>query len=156
MSKAEDLEAHLPGLTGAEYAITSDASERYNCIAWVVGESHRWWSPLAEDAEYWPFEYQPEATIAVVQAALATVGFEACADGELEDGIEKVAFFADERGFTHVARQLPSGRWTSKLGSDRDIEHGLETVEGFDESPTAYRYGRVVGFMSRRRAASDG
>ena len=153
MSRAEGLETHLPSLTGTEYAITSDASERYNCIAWVVGETHRWWSPLAEDGEYWPFEYQPEATTMVVQTALATVGFEDCADGESEDGIEKAALFADERGFTHVARQLANGRWTSKLGSDRDIEHDLEAVEGFDESPMAYRYGRVVAFMSRRRAS---
>ena len=50
-----------------------------------------------------------------------------------------------------MARQLESGRWTSKLGSDCDIEHELEALEGFDDSPDAYRYGRVVGFMSRPR-----
>ena len=148
---AADLEKHLPGLTDTGYTITSDASERYNCIAWAVGESHRWWSPLAEDAEYWPFAYQPTATIAVVQAALGTAGFEECEDGELRTDLEKAALFADERGFTHVARQLPNGRWTSKLGSDRDIEHELEALEGFDNSPLAYRYGRVVAFMSRSR-----
>ena len=90
-------------------------------------------------------------TIETVQAGLAMAGFEACANGVLTAGVEKIALFADERGFTHVARQLESGRWTSKLGSDCDIEHELEALEGFDDSPDAYRYGRVVGFMSRLR-----
>ncbi len=148
---AAELESHLPGLAGTRYAITSDPSELYNCIAWVAGESHRWWSPLAEDGEYWPLEYQPEATIEVVQSGLATAGFERCPDGALAVGVEKIALFADERGFTHVARQLPNGRWTSKLGSDCDIEHDLEALEGFDDSPDAYRYGQIVAFMSRAR-----
>ena len=87
---AAELESHLPGLAGTRYAITSDPSELYNCIAWVAGESHRWWSPLAEDGEYWPLEYQPEATIEVVQSGLATAGFERCPDGALAVGVEKI------------------------------------------------------------------
>ena len=146
-----DLISHLPGLRGTDFAITSGWSERYNCIAWAVGESHRWWSPLAEDEGYWPAGHQPDATTETVQAGLAMARFEACTDGSLAAGVEKIALFADERGFTHVARQLESGRWTSKLGSDSDIEHDLEALEGFDDSPDAYRYGRVVGFMSRPR-----
>ena len=149
--QATELEMHLPGLAGTDYAITSPPSEHYNCIAWAVGEAHRWWSPLAEDGEYWPFPYEPEATAEVVQVGLATAGFEVCADGGPTPGAEKIALFADERGFTHVARQLSNGRWTSKLGSDCDIEHELEALKGFEDSPDAYRYGRVVAFMRRPR-----
>ena len=31
---------------------------------------------------------------------------------------------------THAARQLRSGRWTSKLGQAEDIEHELRALEG--------------------------
>jgi hypothetical protein len=48
----------------------------------------------------------------------------------LEPGIEKVAIYADlpADSWTHAARQLPNGRWTSKLGDFEDIEH--DTPEG--------------------------
>ncbi len=61
-----------------------------------------------------------------------------------EPGIEKVAIFADESGCPkHMARQLPSGKWTSKLGHDEDIEHSdLAVLEGGD-------YGRVVSILAR-------
>ncbi|MCI0364369.1 MAG: hypothetical protein L0219_10830 [Phycisphaerales bacterium] len=42
---------------------------------------------------------------------------------ELEPGLEKVALFADSFYYTHAARQLPTGPWTSKLGKAEDIEH---------------------------------
>ncbi len=31
---------------------------------------------------------------------------------------------------THVARQLPSGLWTSKLGNAEDLEHTLDGLAG--------------------------
>ena len=51
---------------------------------------------------------------------------------DLEPGVEKVAIYADEHGEPqHAARQLPSGNWTSKIGSLEDIEHNtLRAVEG--------------------------
>ena len=106
---------------------------------------------MVDAGHYWPIASPQRATLEVVRAAFEHEGFEACEDGELVHGVEKIALFADERTWTHVARQLESGRWTSKLGSDCDIEHELEALEGFDDSPDAYRYGRVVGFMSRPR-----
>jgi len=62
----------------------------------------------------------------------------------IEDGWEKIAIFADEQGEPlHAARQLPSGRWTSKLGADVDIEHDLAALEGD-------LYGKVACFLKRR------
>jgi hypothetical protein len=43
----------------------------------------------------------------------------------------------------HAARQLPTGRWTSKLGKAVDIEH--DTPEGV----TGPVYGAVVKFLRR-------
>ena len=78
-------------------------------------------------------------------------GFESCDDDALEDGIEKVALFADGGLFTHTARQLRSGRWTSKLGADCDIEHELEALVSHRSPSALYRYGEIVAFMRRPR-----
>ena len=74
--------------------------------------------------------------------AFATIGYSPCPDGSLEAGWEKVALYATDEGPTHAARQLPTGRWTSKLGPDDDIEHALEGLCG----PA---YGSVVQFLRR-------
>lgn len=74
-----------------------------------------------------------------------TLGYVTCPDSVLEKGWEKVALFAkanDEPA--HAARQLESGRWTSKLGGSKDIAHELEAVCG------PY-YGNPVLFMKRPR-----
>jgi len=42
----------------------------------------------------------------------------------------------------HAARQLPEGRWTSKLGELEDIEHALHDLTGTV-------YGSVVLVMKR-------
>ncbi|MFM7428637.1 MAG: hypothetical protein ACKO1F_01925 [Flammeovirgaceae bacterium] len=35
----------------------------------------------------------------------------------------KVALYGKDGKWTHAARQLVSGKWTSKMGSCEDIEH---------------------------------
>jgi hypothetical protein len=51
--------------------------------------------------------------------------------------------FANAQGVPkHAARQLLTGRWTSKLGKMEDIEHGLRDLEGTV-------YGTVVLIMKR-------
>lgn len=145
------LEQHLPGLASSRYEVTSDATNRYNCLAWALGDATRWWAPVDGQRIYWPAEVPREWSLAAVQAVLRIEGFALCEDGAPFEGVEKVALYADEVTMTHVARQLPNGRWTSKLGSDCDIEHELEALEGFDGSPDAYRYGHIVAFMSRAR-----
>ena len=51
------------------------------------------------------------------------LGYEECGGYELESGYEKVALYARDGEWTHAARQLEGGRWTSKLGMYEDIEH---------------------------------
>jgi hypothetical protein len=60
----------------------------------------------------------------------------------VETGLEKVAIFAKGETALHVARQLPSGKWTSKIGRWEDIEHDLLALEG-------ERYGEVAQIMQR-------
>ena len=68
--------------------------------------------------------------MAAFAAAFATLGYVSGSGEEPESGFEKVALFASGTAPTHVARQLPNGRWTSKLGTREDIEHDLHAVSG--------------------------
>ena len=78
-------------------------------------------------------------------AAFATLGYKPCPGDDLEVGVEKVALYVHPNGKPkHMARQLPKGRWTSKLGRDIDIEHGLEDLTGD-------LYGQVVQILKRPR-----
>ena len=85
-------------------------------------------------------------SVAAFIAAFATRGYECCDSDELEPGFEKVALYVDEQigRVTHAARQLPDGRWTSKLGRAWDISHLIQGVCG----PTP-AYGRVAQILQR-------
>lgn len=75
--------------------------------------------------------------------AFKTMGFSECSDGSLESCFEKVAFYGATLEYTHAARQLSDGKWTSKLGKAEDITH--DTPEDVAEG----LYGPVVQFMKR-------
>jgi hypothetical protein len=138
-----DLEALFPGLCGSGYQITSPADGAYNCAAWAAGDVRAWWWPDAGGGGFWPAGALREETVAAFQAAFAALGYVDCADEGLQAGWERIAVFADASGNpTHVARQLPSGRWTSKLGELVDIEHALHDLSGRE-------YGSVVLRMKR-------
>jgi hypothetical protein len=80
----------------------------------------------------------------------AVRGYTPCDTGELEQGYEKIAIYADSMGIpTHAARQKESGVWMSKLGELEDIEH--ETL-GALEGPG---YGVVAQIMKRPRRKND-
>jgi len=138
--------SNLPFLTEDNHSIESPRKNRYNCLSWAAGSKRKWWSPIKP--YFWPPEAPREATIEAFVRAFETLGYAVCADGSLELGIEKLAIFArtDPAGnlvATHAARQLPNGRWTSKLGPLEDIEHlRPEDVNG----PT---YGAPLRYMSR-------
>ena len=151
-----DLTLRLPGLERSGFRDTSDHTDEYNCVAWALHETDRWWSHIDLLGHYWPSSLERGASIAAYLSLFASEGFERCDDGDLVDGSEKIALFADGDEFTHVARQLPSGRWTSKLGRDCDIEHELEALVAVRSLMSSYRYGEVVAFMQRPRTGDSG
>lgn len=81
-------------------------------------------------------------TVEAFRDAFATLGYILCSDDRFEPGYEKVALFALAGVPKHAARQLPTGRWISKLGRSEDIEHQRHDLSG-----TAY--GAVVLAMKR-------
>ena len=85
-----------------------------------------------------------KASVQAFVAAFATLRYEPCDDGNLEEEFEKVAIYGLSHGAVkHMARQLRTGRWTSKLGKLEDIEHGSPSeLEGNE-------YGFVIQYMRR-------
>jgi hypothetical protein len=141
-----EIATHFPGLDGTDYRVTSPKDRRYNCIAWAAADVRRWWwpdPPPDDEGYHWPAGVANEETLSAFVAAFATLGYTPCDGDVLEVGQERIALYATANGIpTHAARQLPDGRWTSKLGRWEDIEHRLPDLEG--ES-----YGAVVQIMNR-------
>lgn len=136
------LEALFPNLRYTGYSIESERTTDYNCIAWAAGLTDDWWWP--EDGSYWPLDPKIESVQSFVDA-FNTLGYVACDDPNLEPGFEKVAIYTNTDGApTHMARQLGSGKWTSKCGKLEDIIHALEGLEG--PFPA---YGRVTQILRR-------
>jgi hypothetical protein len=136
MSAAEPF----PRLTADNHHVSSPATTDYNCIAWALGDTQHWWQP----GVYWPLptpagDYGVEA----LHQAFLTLGFQDCADAVWEPDHEKVALYGSAEFYTHAARQLPGGKWTSKLGGEVDIEHDTP------EDVAGGVYGEVAQFMRR-------
>jgi hypothetical protein len=81
------------------------------------------------------------------------MGFVDCDDGECVDDVERIAVFVDgDRDFSHVARQLADGWWSSKLGFFEDLSHrALEDL--LDGRPRPY--GSSICFMQRPRTQAS-
>ena len=118
------IDNDLPGLAQTGYEIASEPTDEYNCIAWVVGDNTEWWSHLP--GYRWSDQRTPDVE-SLVQLFIEK-GFEVCVNDDLESGYEKIAIYAMDGRWSHAARQLPNGRWASKLGIYEDIEH--PTTEG--------------------------
>lgn len=130
-------------LEADEYRETSPRNPDYNCIAWAAGDDSKWWDALP--GYYWPDGTKRSFSVDGLIKAYAAHGFVSCNDASMEAGFEKIAIYGDRRGYQHAARQLPNGKWTSKLGKLQDIEHNLaESLEG-DE------YGEIRQIMKRKR-----
>jgi hypothetical protein len=138
-----EIQASFPSLA-VTFRVTSEETDRYNCIAWAAGDTSRWWWPLYPS--YWPEMAPREATLDAFVAAFATLGSAGCADGDLEDGKEKVVIYLLQGAPTHMARQMVSGAWTSKLGDAWDIGHFLPTEVG------GRIYGDAVQYLWRPRS----
>ena len=151
LSMVERLEQVFPALRGREYWVTSPRDKEYNCVAWAAGDTRQVWWPVEAtrlQRVYWPAGVPREETLEAFRQAFETLGYVVCDDDRLEAGFEKVARFALLGVPRHAARQLPSGRWTSKLGGWEDIEHGLHDLTGM-------AYGSVVLVLKRPLPAGD-
>src|SRR5678815_89043 len=124
------LHDDFPNLAGEGFVETSPATGDYNCIAWAAGVQDDWWWPDPGLVSYWPHNVPRAETLSAFQAALTSLGYQHCAEGDAETGFEKVAFYLRGGKPAHMARQMADGSWTSKLGPAIDITHTLHGLEG--------------------------
>lgn len=133
----------FPNLQAGNHRVTSPPDKLYNCFAWAAQYTDRWLDP-ERPAGYWPPGISLRLTLTTLTAVYAQHGYVRCNFPDHEAGYEKIAIYTDGRGIpTHAARQLPNGRWTSKLGENADIEHDtLDVLDG----PV---YGGAVRYLRR-------
>lgn len=129
---AADLEAFASSV-GGHYRRTSDPTIDYNCLAWAVENNQRWFDPQRFCVGYyWPQDIEREWNMSNVLKILALYGYTEVSDNpSVESGYVKVAIYSDsDKSPTHFARQLQSGKWTSKAGELIDFEHdNLECLQ---------------------------
>ncbi|MGI8641734.1 MAG: DUF7689 domain-containing protein [Pyrinomonadaceae bacterium] len=153
---AERIKQVFENLKDGEFEITSPFDPKYNCIAHAAKDSEKWWwtvdSVMAGNDVFWFNNIPSQATLENFILTFQKLDYEPCENTELEKGFEKVAIYVslkDEiyspKGTpTHMARQLSTGKWTSKLGKDVDINHTtLRNVEG-------HLYGVVKQILRRK------
>lgn len=146
MVDLKSLKVFFPNLDN-EFAVTSGNSTDYNCVAWAADDTSNWWWPIDG---YWPQGVERRRSIQCFVDAFRTLGYEVCDNHDLESDWEKVAIYVDRLDRpTHMAKQLSSGWWTSKLGPDEDIIHKLVGIEG--PGFVSLDYGRVSTLLKRHR-----
>jgi len=138
------LADRFPGLETTRARVTSPEDGGYNCLAWAAEDTRRCWHPSAFGGLYWPGG-PSEDTLEEWVRAFSTLGYRACGSPAPERAVEKLAIYADGDFPLHVARQLPNGFWTSKLGPREDIEHELDGLAGRE-------YGSVAVVLARPMA----
>ena len=139
----EVIDTDFPKLIGTVFSVTSPVTKEYNCIAWAVGDTERWWSNRPQ--YYWPVDAPRGSNVGCLVDAYRSLRFDRCDEDAVEEGFDKVAVYWNHNDgrWTHAARQLPNGCWTSKLGRFEDIQHEHpKHLEG----PS---YGSVYCYMKR-------
>ena len=141
----------FPNIGGVDdFGCASDPDDDYNCIAWALGKTDRFWWPRNLGGYYWPPGLPREPlgheTVENFIAAFKTEGYEPCWNRWRRRRYQKIALYVNEQGRPkHAARLLNAGTWASKLGISEDIEHGtLRCLEG-------HHYGRATMFFKKRR-----
>lgn len=141
-----ELEAKLPKLRPDNYKWASQATGRYNCLAFANDSDRKWWEPGLFGGRFdWPAEDIPN-TLEGWVTIFSRQGYELTSNREIEPGFEKVAIYVDQKDFDlHVAKSN-GVVWKSKLGRYQDIEHSsLDLLEGHQ----AWEYGIVERILRR-------
>lgn len=135
----------FPHLVVTEATFTSARTANYNCFAYALGDYERRWEPNGADA-FWPAGVTTESTPEAWTKIFAAIGYQPCGlDASHDERFEKVALYATRGLVQHAARQMPSGRWRSKIAEFEDIEHAtLQQLE-------CDLYGSVVLVLRRPR-----
>jgi hypothetical protein len=123
---------------GFYYEVDAPSTRAYNCIAWSLGITNQW--------------INPRSTLAGMDQLNGQFGYRRMSgmDLSLQRGVEKIVLFGNfvngQMVYTHQARQLADGSWTSKLGGLAQIRH----LSPYSLAGPAYGYPVAVYYRVRR------
>jgi hypothetical protein len=86
-------------------------------------------------------------------AVFESLGYEKCDSPDFEAGYLKIAIYAVGNAFHHVAKQLPSKRWSSKVGESFDIRH--DELDALYDSAVFFDNATATAFMKRPDDGTD-
>ncbi len=125
------------------FSITSPETPQYNCVAWALDDSEHWWE--ADEDYQWLNNIDFDNTLSTMQAFFKHFDYEPIDKPNMRNGIEKIALFSNDGiNCSHVAKQLLSKKWTSKLGVSHDVIHTLMAMENGI-------YGDVVMILQKKQ-----
>lgn len=137
-----EIQEDFSNLNLDEFIITSRINYCYNCFAWAAGYDTLNMQP-SNNIMYGWLTGEISETLDNFKKQFQLLKFEKTDSDELEEGIEKVAFYVKDNAVAHASRQLENGWWASKLGPSEDIEH--KTLNGLEGE----EYGQVKMIMKR-------
>jgi hypothetical protein len=148
----DDIYDRLPRLRESVHRVTSPPSDDYNCAGWVVRDLKGYFAP----GLFWPEgipkpEREGDEDLEAYLALFRSWGYEECDSPDLEPGLLKIAIYAKDGFFHHVAKQLRSGAWSSKIGQAHDLRH--EDLSALDDSAVFFNSASATIFM---QIADDG
>ena len=141
----DTLVATFPNLAAENFEIVGEPSRLYNCIAYAVGDTSRWWWP--DGINYWPSWATLTTRMESLKELFVGLGYEEYDGNDAEGGYRSVALYEVQGDMKHAALQMPDGRWRSKMGQGPVIEHDTS------ESLSHGIYGRPTTYM--RRASEE-
>lgn len=136
-----ELETQWKKLNASNYAVTSNATARYNCLAFANGDERHWWDLGNGGRYYWPSHIKKEWTLDAWTKIFESGGYSKSGNRDAEAGKQKIAIYVDLEDLTPTHVAVSEGAmWKSKLGRLQDIEHAtLDSLEGSE----GYEYGIV-------------
>jgi hypothetical protein len=110
-----ELEAKFPKLQTGNYSKTSEATGRYNCVAFANDHYRKWWQDGLFGGRYhWPIGVSD--TLDGWVRMFTDQGYEPTNSRDIEPGFEKVAIYVDLNDLSpaHIAKS-DGQYWKSKL-----------------------------------------
>lgn len=146
---SQELRQSYPNLAADGGIEKSPKDSKYNCIAWAAKwDKKNWWQPdTFEPGMYWPKGVRDDGTIDCFIELFEHLKYKRTTKEDIGFEVlhEKVAIYVNTFGhFTHVAKQIDSGIWWSKLGEDEDVHHN--TPNGLN----CFRYGSPEHILKKR------
>ncbi len=154
----DHLERKFPKLKADGGKKVSEPAIPYNCLSWSAKRTREYrFEPKPQEAwERWPDGLPDDYSLESFIMLFENLGYKRCHDLDASFDLfyKKVAIYAafgiygePRWEFTHVADQLHSGAWTSKLGYGEDIQHNTpHSLEGNSED----EYGKIYQILKRR------